>query len=111
MDNGPMRQSLIDRMVAILHADAVWVWGYHPMDYTLAHQWLFNRKPIKVGDNILKYQRIDPLLREQKRKEWNRPAIWPGALFSLLMLGVGISAYRTYRRKTRPASSVYFSSQ
>jgi len=100
MDNSPARQTLIDRMVAILRTDVAWVWGYHPMDYTLAHQWLYNRKPIKVGDNILKYQRIAPALREQKRKEWNQPALWPAALLSLVLLGFGIAAYRVYHRKS-----------
>ncbi|HWU84920.1 MAG TPA: ABC transporter substrate-binding protein, partial [Rhodocyclaceae bacterium] len=77
MDNGPERQRIIDRMVEILRRDAPWVWGFHPKDYTLAHAWLYNRKPGKVGYNTLKYQRLDPVLRAEKRAEWNRPVVWP----------------------------------
>ena len=99
MDNSPARQVLIDRMVAILREDAPWVWGYHPMDYTLAHKWLYNRKPIKVGDNILKYQRLDPAMREQMRKEWNQPALWPLLLFVLPILAAAFVSYRLYRRR------------
>ncbi|HWT53362.1 MAG TPA: ABC transporter substrate-binding protein, partial [Rhodocyclaceae bacterium] len=71
MDNTPERQRIIDQMLEILRRDAPWVWGFHPKDYTLGHAWLYNRKPSKVGNNTLKYQRIDPLLRAQKRAEWN----------------------------------------
>ncbi|MCK9991124.1 MAG: ABC transporter substrate-binding protein [Rugosibacter sp.] len=84
MENGPRRQVLIDQMVAQLRKDAPWVWGFHPKDYSLQHAWLKNRKPGKVGNNTLKYQRIDPALREAKRAEWNRPVRWP-----LLLLGMG----------------------
>ncbi len=84
MENGPRRQVLIDQMVAQLRKDAPWIWGFHPKDYSLQHVWLQNRKPGKVGNNTLKYQRIDPALREAKRAEWNRPVRWP-----LLLLGMG----------------------
>jgi peptide/nickel transport system substrate-binding protein len=84
MNNSPERQAIIDRMVAILRHDSPWVWGFHPVDYTLRHSWVFNAKPTKVGNNTLKYQRIDPILRERLREEWNRPVIWP------LLLVVGL---------------------
>ena len=99
MDNSPQRQALIDQMVAILREDAPWIWGFHPMDYTLAHQWLSNRKPIKVGDNILKYQRIDPVLRVRLRKEWNQPALWPAVILLLLITGGAGFALRMSRRR------------
>jgi peptide/nickel transport system permease protein len=35
MENGPARQALIDRMMAILHEDAPWSFGFHPKDYGL----------------------------------------------------------------------------
>ncbi|MCF8177736.1 MAG: ABC transporter substrate-binding protein [Sulfuritalea sp.] len=99
MENGAERQALIDRMTAILRHDAPWVWGFHPKEYTLRHAWLTNRKPTKVGNNTLKYQRIDPVLREQRRVEWNRPVVWP-VLVLVLMFGVAIwPAWRAYRRR------------
>ncbi|MGB0129951.1 MAG: ABC transporter substrate-binding protein, partial [Rhodocyclaceae bacterium] len=77
MDNTPARQEIIDRMVEVLRRDAPWVFGYHPKDYTLHHAWLYNRKPSKVGNNTLKYQRVDPRLRERMRAGWNQPVVWP----------------------------------
>jgi ABC-type transport system substrate-binding protein len=99
MESGPERQAIIDRMLAILHHDTPWVWGFHPKDYSLRHAWLKNRKPGKVGNNTLKYQRIDVALREQKRSEWNRPIVWPiPLLLGLLVLAI-YPAWRGYRRR------------
>src|SRR5690606_2863425 len=77
MPNGPERQALIDRMVEILRHDAPWSFGFHPKDYSLYHAWLGNVKPNKMARNTLKYRTVDAALREQKRKEWNRPVRWP----------------------------------
>ena len=95
MDNSPARQIVIDRLTQLLRHDAPWVWGFHPKDYALYHAWLFNRKPIKVGNNTLKYQRLDPALREQKRREWNQPTLWPGVVLLLAIVGaIGLFLYR-----------------
>ena len=99
MDNGDARQAVIDRIAQQLRHDAPWVWGFHPKDYALYHAWLFNRKPTKVGNNTLKYQRLDPALREQKREEWNQPAVWPAMLIIALMVGSAAAAYVVYRRR------------
>ena len=37
MENGPQRQAIIDRMVAIARRDKPWLWGYHPKDFGLYH--------------------------------------------------------------------------
>ena len=99
MENGPKRQELIDRMVDILRNDAPWVWGFHPKDYTLRHAWLLNRKPSKVGNNTLKYQRVDASLRDARRAEWNRPVVWPLLGVGLLLLAVLWPVWRSYRRR------------
>ncbi|HEX8962185.1 MAG TPA: ABC transporter substrate-binding protein [Rhodocyclaceae bacterium] len=101
MENGPARQAIIDRMHAILCDDAPWVWGFHPKDYTLYHSWLSNRKPTKVGNNTLKYQRIDPVLRERLRAEWNRPLIWQPLLGVALLVLLALPAWLSHRRRER----------
>ncbi|HEX4986068.1 MAG TPA: ABC transporter substrate-binding protein [Burkholderiales bacterium] len=101
MANGPERQGVIDRMVEILRRDAPWVYMLYPKDYTLAHAWVHNRKPNKMANNGLKYQRIDPALRERMRAQWNRPVLWPIAALAAL-LGLALApAVRSYRRRER----------
>jgi hypothetical protein len=104
MESGPARQAIIDRMVDILRADAPWVWGFHPKDYTLKHAWLGNRKPSKVGHNTLKYQRIDVALREAGRDAWNRPVVWPMALVILVTGLLVLPAWSAYRRRETAAA-------
>jgi ABC-type transport system substrate-binding protein len=99
MENGPARQEIIDRMVALLRQDAPWVWGYHPKDYSLYHAWLANVKPNQMARNGLKFYRLDPALREVRRAEWNRPVVWPVLLLlALLVLGT-LPALRSWRAR------------
>lgn len=98
---GVERLGIIRRMVEILQQDAPWAYGFHPKSYTLGHSWLYNRKPTDVGNNILKYQRIDPVLREQQRAAWNRPVLWPLGALLLLLLAVLAPVFWLYRRRER----------
>jgi len=99
MENGPERQRIIDRMVAVLRQDAPWVWGYHPKDYSLYHAWLSNVKPNQMARNGLKFYRLDLAQREARRAEWNRPVVWPFLLLlALLVLGT-LPALRTWRAR------------
>jgi len=99
MANSPARQAIIDRMVEIARHDVPWIWGFHPKGFSLYHAWYKNAKPNLMGNNTLKYLRVDPELRARKQAEWNRPVLWPlGALFGLLVLGT-LPAMAVYRRR------------
>jgi oligopeptide transport system substrate-binding protein len=101
MDNSPQRLAIISRMNRVLQHDAPWIFGFHPTSYTLGHAWLHNRKPTDVGNNSLKYQRIDVALREAQRRAWNEPVLWPLAIGGLLLLAVVLPAFVSYRRRER----------
>ncbi len=98
MDNGPERQAVIDRMLAILREDSPWIFRFHPKDYALHHAWLKNVKPNLMANNELKYRRIEPDRREVARADWNQPA-WGGPLLiGLALLLALVPAWRAYRR-------------
>ncbi len=99
MRNSPARQVIIDRMLAILRRDSPWLWGYHPKDYVLHHSWLHNSKPNKMANNNLKYLRIDAALRDQMRKQWNPPLLWPLWLGGMLLLLSGWWLWRVLRQR------------
>jgi len=99
MENGPERLAAIARMQEILRRDAPWIWGFHPKDYTLRHTWLKNRKPTKVGNNTLKYQRVDVAQRERLRAEWNRPVIWQALVAVLALVALALPAWWAHRRR------------
>jgi hypothetical protein len=88
-------------MMRLLHRDSPWVWGFYPKDFGLAHQWVYNRKPNKMANNTLKYQRIDAALRERLRDEWNRPTLWPIGLLVVVLVAALLPAVVVYRRRER----------
>ncbi len=98
MENGPQRQDVIDRMVEILRHDAPWVFGLHPKQFVLFHDWYHNAKSNLMANNTLKYRRIEPALRERQREVWNKPLIWPLGVIVLILIASVIPAFIGYRR-------------
>lgn len=101
MDNGPERQQVIDEMLEIVRRDAPWIFAYYPKSFGLTHGWVHNVKPNLMANNTLKYRRIDPALRAQKREQWNRPVLWPIALMAAALAAVIAPAVFAWRRRER----------
>jgi ABC-type transport system substrate-binding protein len=99
MPNGPARQKIIDEMLEIIRRDSPWLWGHHPKDYVLHHTWLYNSKPNKMANNYLKYLRIDVAQRNELRKQWNQPKVWPLLLGGLLLLWAGWLVRRALKQR------------
>ena len=55
LDDGPEKERLIARMVAIVQRDAPWMFGYFPMSGGAYQQWVGNAKPTQMVRNILQY--------------------------------------------------------
>jgi len=101
LPNGRKRAAIIKEMVDIARKDGPWLWGFYPKVFSLQHEWLKNTKPADIANNTLKYKRIDPLLREQRRTEWNTPILWPVYLLLLLLVVVVAPAFVAYKKRQR----------
>ncbi len=101
MENGPNRQAIIDQMVEIVRQDAPWVSGFHPMSFGLYHAWYTNIKRNDMSYNTLKYMRLDPALRAQKRHQWNQPVWWPVGIIAAALMAFMVPAVITYRKKEK----------
>tara|TARA_B100001996_G_C18571771_1_gene558719 strand:+ start:10 stop:945 length:936 start_codon:yes stop_codon:yes gene_type:complete len=99
MKNSPDRKIIIDQMVELVRYDAPWLWGYHPVGFSLHHDWYRNAKPNLMANNTLKYKRIDPDLRSEKRSIWNQPIWWPIVLIIFIGIIILLPAFFLYRRK------------
>ncbi|MFB3091118.1 MAG: ABC transporter substrate-binding protein, partial [Gammaproteobacteria bacterium] len=102
--NGDARQLIIDRMVEIARRDSPWLWGYHPVAFSLHHSWYKNAKPNLMANNKLKYKRIDPITRKAQRKQWNQPVWWPVVLILIVLCLSVIPAIRHHKRRERSAA-------
>ncbi len=104
MDNGPERQAIIEQMLEIVRRDAPWIFAYYPKSFGLRHDWVKNVKPNLMANNTLKYRRVDPALRADKRTAWNRPVLWPIALGGLALVALVAPAFVAWRRHERKAA-------
>ena len=104
ISNGEARQLIIDQMIEIVRRDSPWLWGYHPVAFSLHHGWYKNAKPNLMANNILKYKRIDPVTRKAQREQWNSPVWWPVILI-VVILGLSlVPAIRYHQRRERSAA-------
>ncbi|MFQ5935469.1 MAG: ABC transporter substrate-binding protein [Acidiferrobacterales bacterium] len=103
MDNTPERLQIVGEMLTIARRDAPWIWGLHPKRFTLEHGWLHNSKPHNMANNTMKYLRLDPQPRAQKRQAWNKAIVWPIGLLAVLMAAGAVPAIVTYVRREKRA--------
>lgn len=99
LPDGPERQAVINKMVEILRHDTPWVWGFHSQDFVLSHPWIGKSKPNSIEGNILKYQTVNPVLRQQLQQQWNRPNYWPLLVIGFIILIALVPVIILYRRK------------
>ena len=104
MDNGPARQAVIDEMLEIVRRDAPWIFAYYPKSFGLTHGWVHNVKPNLMANNTLKYRRVDPELRAERRAQWNAPVLWPIVLMGLAVVVAVAPAVVAWRRHERQAA-------
>ncbi|ARG97211.1 ABC transporter substrate-binding protein [Legionella micdadei] len=100
-NNDPTRQQLIDQMVEILRHDAPWIWGINSQTLILTQQWVSPTKPNTISTSALKYIAIDVAKRNELRRLWNQPVLWPiGMLFLFFLLSL-LPLLVAYHRKEK----------
>jgi ABC-type transport system substrate-binding protein len=99
MSDSPQRLAIIKQMTDIYQRDLPWASGFHPQSFVLNNQWMKNYKPHGISQATLKFQNIDPQLRQQKRQQWNKPVLWPLGLVLLVVALVTIPGVLAYRRR------------
>jgi len=103
MENTPERLALIRRMNHALQRDAPWIFGYHDVAFALVHEWYRNAYPHAMATNTMKYRRIDPDLRAERRAAWNRPRWVPVLLVLGILVATGVPAVWAAMRRLREA--------
>ncbi len=52
-----------------------------------------------MANNTLKYLRLDPVLRANRREQWNEPILWPIGLLGIVLVITAVPAVASYMRK------------
>jgi len=105
LDDGPRKQEVIDKMVAMAQVDAPWAFGYFPWGGLAFQQWVYNGKPSILIRDMAKYYRVDPQLRVARQAEWNQPTWWPVALLLALVAAAIVAARRSYLARQRATAA------
>ncbi len=89
MEDVPERRVILRKMVDILNEDCPVIHTYHEAFYMPYGVWTQNVLQHPVAYNLMKYYKVDPVLREQKQREWNQP----NYLFVLVLAGLASVAF------------------
>ena len=98
--NDARRAEELAALRAIVEEERPWIELFHPEDYALLQGWLGNVKPTGLTVPVFKYYDVDPAMRAERRRAWNRPVRWPAWVLTggaALLLGFGIAGYRRER--------------
>jgi len=99
LDDGPEKEALVQRMVAIVQHDMPWMFGFLPRSGGAYQSWVRNARATQMVRDVLPYLRLDASARAAKIHEWNQPVIWPIWLALALLALVGGWAWRAARRR------------
>ena len=101
LDDGPQKQALIDKMVAIVREDAPWTMGFFPDASAAAQHWVYNFKPAILVRDHGRYLRLDVKERVARLEAWNRPVWWPMGILVAAVVALASIAVRTQRLRER----------
>jgi hypothetical protein len=88
-------------MRTILERERPWIELFHIESYALVHGWVRNVKPLGMSFSTLKYQDLDVALRRERRREWNRPLLWPAFALAALVVLIVVPGIVTVLRRRR----------
>jgi ABC-type transport system substrate-binding protein len=101
LPDGPERQAVIDRMVAVVQQDAPWAMGYFPYVSAAHQRWVKNYKPAILIRDHGRYLKLDVVDRVAAQAAWNRPTWWPLAAIAAALLALVAVARAQFRRRER----------
>ena len=101
MENSINRENIIKEMLKIIQNDCPWIWGFHPKSFSLSHKWLKNVESNLMANNRLKYTRIVPEIRDEKRQLWNQAVFWPLFLALAVFLLLLFPAVNAFKRRAK----------
>ena len=103
LPNNNERQTIINQMLEIVRFDSPWIFMVNPKSFVLGHSWMGDYLPHGIANNTLKYKMLNPKMREEKQREWNKTIWWPLIAFFIFIVFLLLPIfYIKYFRQRRP---------
>lgn len=99
MENTPERRAIVQQMNTLLAEDCPMILNFHKAYYTIVQPWARRTHSNSLLEGGLKYAVADPVMRAEKRKEWNQRPVWPIFLAVGLLVGGVVYAVNWNRRQ------------
>lgn len=104
LPNNQIRLEKVREILSIVQEDSPWIFGVHPIDFTLSHQWVEKTKSHAIANNTLKFQKINVALRKQLQDKWNKPVLWPLWILLGFILLILVPLVITYWKRENRSS-------
>ena len=100
MENTPERFEVIKRMNELLLEDSPLILNFNKAYNVVMQPWAPVTHTNSMLEGGLRYLTVDPILRDQKRAEWNRAPHWPvvvalGITIAAIGAGIRLNRHRT----------------
>ncbi|WP_226954384.1 ABC transporter substrate-binding protein [Mesopusillimonas faecipullorum] len=100
LDDGPKKEELVRRMVAIVQNDMPWMFGFLPRSGGAYQSWVRNARATQMVRDNLPYLRLEPKVRTEKIQQWNQPLWWPlWGVAGICLLVAGLAWWAARRRE------------
>jgi oligopeptide transport system substrate-binding protein len=99
MENGAERLEIVNKMTALLSEDCPNILNFHKAFYSAVQPWAPRTQDNAMLEGGVRFATVDPAIRAQKQREWNRQPLWPLALLGGLVAIGAVSAIRINRRR------------
>ena len=111
MPDSSTRQEKINQAINIVRQDSPWIFGLHPVSFTLEHKWVDPLKPNSMASNSLKYQNLNHVKRSKLQKQWNKAEYEFLISFLVLLVIIIIPLFISYRNKQQKSNIKNFSKE
>ncbi len=101
LPNSVKRARIIREMLSVLRKDSPWIWGFHPVGYSLYHSWYKNAKPMTISYGTLKYKNIDVKKRSEYRIRENQPITYPMWIIFIMLLTTMVWWFYKYKKQEK----------
>jgi oligopeptide transport system substrate-binding protein len=99
MENSPERLVIVNKMTEMLSDECPNILNFHKAFYSVVQPWSPRTQDNAMLEGGVRFAVVDPALRAEKQKNWNRKPMWPLALLGGFVAVGAVAAIRINRKR------------